>query len=63
MFTITFNVWTQNQNQDSLEEKGLFYQQILNFMLFLTSFQLHNYIYFEKFHVDGETYQINQIIY
>jgi len=32
-------------------------------MLLLTSFQFHNYIYFEKYHVDGETYQINQIIY
>lgn len=40
----------------------LFYQPIFNCMSSSTSFQLHNYIFFKKFHMDELAPQISQII-
>jgi hypothetical protein len=39
-----------------------FNQLIFDYMLSSTLFQQHNFIYFERFHVDGLTFQICQTI-
>jgi hypothetical protein len=49
--------------QKSTKKKMVyFYQLIFDYMLSSTLFQLHNFIYFERFHVDGLTFQICQTI-
>jgi hypothetical protein len=49
--------------QESTKRKMIyFYQLIFDYMLSSTFFQLHNFIYFERFHVDGLTFQICQTI-
>jgi hypothetical protein len=41
---------------------AFFDQPIFDCMLSLSLFQLHNYIYFKKFHVYGLAFQISLII-
>jgi hypothetical protein len=53
----------QRVAQEFIKRKMVyFYQLISNYMLSSTLFQLHNFIYFEKFHVDGLTFQNCQTI-